>query len=249
MQIHGVDFTSRPSRRKPVTVASAKGTRIEALECFSTLGEFELWFQRAEGTIGIDAPFGYPKVLCQELFQSEVWADVAEELSLFGSKDRLAPLAARVEEFRNARPAGDKEPKRLTDIASNSASAMKFFQPPVGRMAARLIPILHRSTHEVLPVRPSASPVTVVEIYPAKWVRSNGLGTAYKDQVGVMANRRDLLSKTRFTVPTELEERVLADEQGDLLDAIIACEQVATWLKNGRPMPSESQVALEGWII
>ena len=249
MHIHGVDFTSRPSRRKPVTVASAEHNQIVSLECFPNLDKFEDWLNTSTGVIGIDAPFGYPVALCSELFLSERWEDIAKELSVFGSTDRLYPLAARVEAFRNVRPSGDKEPKRLTDRASNSASAMKFFQPPVGRMAARLLPILHRTSHNVLPVRPTSSPVTVVEIYPAKWVRANSNGITYKDQLGLRESRRLLLSKTRFSMTSQLEEEVFADEKGDLLDAIIACEQVATWIESGGQMPNNPQILLEGWII
>ncbi len=249
MVIHGVDFTSRPSNRKPITVASAESHRVVALRSFSSLDGFEAWLHSATGVVGIDAPFGYPIELCIDVFESRNWIEIASELSSFGPKDRIAPLAARVETFRNARPPGDKEPKRLTDRESKSASAMKFFQPPVGRMAARLLPILLRTTHNVLPVRPSSSPVTIVEIYPAKWVRENGEGAAYKDRPDSENARRALLGKTRFEFSAEIEARVLNDKQGDMMDAIIACQQVADWLESGSPMRVDDQIQLEGWII
>ena len=249
MLIHGVDFTSRPSHRKPLTVATADNGVIVSLQCFAQLDLFEEWLTEATGTIGIDAPFGYPVELCQQLFPGKTWSEIAEDLSIYRPLDRIAPLASQVKEFRDARPVGNKEPKRLTDRESNSASAMKFFQPPVGRMAARLLPILLRSMHNILPVKPTESSVSVVEVYPAKWTRSHTIVGGYKDRLGLEEERRALLHRTRFEFSIGTAEFAIADEKGDLVDAIIACEQVATWIEAGRPMPSSPQVNLEGWII
>src|SRR5229473_1962611 len=68
MKIFGVDFTSAPCRRKPITVASAVLTkdllRVEAIERHETFADFEQFLARPGPWIGgFDFPFGLPAEL------------------------------------------------------------------------------------------------------------------------------------------------------------------------------------------
>src|SRR5712691_4051148 len=72
MKIFGVDFTSAPCRRKPITVASAVFMkdllRVEAIERHETFADFEQFLARPGPWIGgFDFPFGLPAELCRDL--------------------------------------------------------------------------------------------------------------------------------------------------------------------------------------
>src|SRR5690606_983805 len=64
--LHGVDFTSAPSRRKPIVVASgrphANGLRLERIERIVDLAGFEAFLARPGPWLGVfDLPFGLPR--------------------------------------------------------------------------------------------------------------------------------------------------------------------------------------------
>ena len=62
----GVDFTSSPSRRKPITVAHGRlvggALRLDGLDALPTLAEFEALARRPGPWLGaFDFPFGLPR--------------------------------------------------------------------------------------------------------------------------------------------------------------------------------------------
>src|ERR1700680_3249075 len=63
--IHGVDFTSRPRLRKPITVASGRwqndAFHLDAIAGYSDWRQFEYWLGHPGPWIaGFDFPFGLP---------------------------------------------------------------------------------------------------------------------------------------------------------------------------------------------
>lgn len=72
MRIYGIDFTSRPTRRKPITCLECRldGGVLSAgtLESLKSFDAFEDILQRPGPWIaGIDFPFGQPRKLIETL--------------------------------------------------------------------------------------------------------------------------------------------------------------------------------------
>src|SRR3954468_10905119 len=70
--IHGVDFTSRPSPMKPITVASgrrpSRAFRLDAMQEFPDWPGFESWLRRPVPWIaGFDFPLGLPREAINDL--------------------------------------------------------------------------------------------------------------------------------------------------------------------------------------
>jgi hypothetical protein len=68
--IVGIDFTSAPSRRKPITLASGRLVRsaeddevlaLERIDGFDTWACFEGWLARGCWIAAMDFPFGLPR--------------------------------------------------------------------------------------------------------------------------------------------------------------------------------------------
>lgn len=85
MQIYGIDFTSRPARRKPITCLECRlgGGMLSAgaLVSLTTFEAFEAVLQRPGPWIaGIDFPFGQPSKLVENLGWPKSWVDYAEHV-------------------------------------------------------------------------------------------------------------------------------------------------------------------------
>ncbi|MEI7576256.1 MAG: DUF429 domain-containing protein [Armatimonadota bacterium] len=249
MVFHGVDFSSAPSSMKPIVIVSANGPVADCVTKIHSLTEFETWLKTAEGIVGIDSPFGYPVEFCGTLFPEMDWNGIAKELGRIAPDQSLRVLEERVTAFREVRPLGTKEPKRLTDQHSNAFSSMKFGRPPVGRMAARLLPILERSAHSILPVRPKDSQTTVVEVFPGKLVRDAIGRESYKAEKGNEEIRQTIFERLGLKASPDVREAAIRDSEGDVLDALIAVDQIRAWYSNGCQMPTLPITKLEGWII
>ena len=79
--IHGVDFTSRPRLRKPITIASGHAYRLEfrldTLEQFADWEQFETWLRRRGPWItGFDFPFGLPREAVEDLGWPKQWSQL-----------------------------------------------------------------------------------------------------------------------------------------------------------------------------
>ena len=156
--ILGCDFSSRPSRRKPVVVAmgelsgggdSNKNEQIPAsngrilllkLEQFETLEGFSHWLQapRAPWVGGFDLPFGLPRELVETLGWPTDWLACLRHYAGLGREEIRATFAA----FCNARPVGGKFAHRATDGPAGSSPSMKWVNPPVAFMLHAGVPLL-----------------------------------------------------------------------------------------------------------
>ena len=265
MKIYGVDFTCAPRRAKPITAADGVLTgsvlalqRIERLESFA---EFEeLLARKGQWIGGFDFPFSLPRELLRDLAWPAHWPALVAHCSGFDRRQFRAALDA----YRNTRQPGSRYAHRATDYPAGSSSPMKLVNPPVALMFHEGAPrILAAGVH--VPALATGDRARVaLEAYPGLLVRKQlGLRACYKSDTrreqtrerravrgAVMAAlKRGKPLGVRLRIGEALENPVLADGSGDLLDAII-CAVQAAWAAT-RPnygIPA-SAPAGEGWIV
>ncbi len=264
MRIIGVDFTSRPSRRKPITVQTAEltGGRLRPREA-SALTEFaafeDLLCRPGPWVAALDFPFGQPRRFLENAGWPLTWTactDYVAGLERQAFRDRL-------DAYRTGRAAGDKEHHRTVDRFAGGISPQKLYGVPVGLMYFEGAPRLLRSGVH-LPAHGVAGDAgrVVVEGYPGILARgligrrSYKTDTAANRTVDQHAARRAILTalggpafeaRYGFTVETSPD---LADDPGaDTLDALL-CAVQAAWASTrheeyGIPPAADP---LEGWI-
>jgi hypothetical protein len=148
MKLIGVDFTSAPSRRKPITVAvlqvdeaiesAAPGPsaglhcRLERLDRLDSFEAFDAWLQAPDTWVtAFDFPFGLPRAFVEGLGWPTsgvaVWPTLTERLQALARPELVAHCRA----WCDARPAGHKFAHRATDATAGSSSSMKWVNPPV----------------------------------------------------------------------------------------------------------------------
>jgi len=271
-RILGIDFTSAPSRRKPITCLSARlepragGTVLvaEELARWPDFPAFEAALARPGPWIAaLDFPFGQARRFVANIGWPMEWAAYVAHV---GRMDRTTFRAA-LERYRAPRPPGDREHRRIVDAATGAVSPQKLYGVPVALMffegAPRLlaagvtVPGLHRGDpHRI-----------AVEGYPGVLARALAGRTPYKAEARAKqtAARRDaraailaavqgppLAARHGLTVdlPPALAEVMLADPGGDSLDALLCAIQVAwSWQRRGTGFGAPPGMdPLEGWI-
>ena len=264
MKIYGIDFTSRPSRRKPLTCleCSLEGDVLRAGELikWSRFEEFEAALVRPGPWIaGIDFPFGLPRRFIENIGWPLTWVGYVEHVRTLGRRGFRDAL----DTYRSTRSAGDKEHRRATDIAAGSISPQKLYGTPVGLMffegAYRL-----RDSGVTIPGLLAGDPErSVVETYPgflARTIigrRSYKQDTRSKQTTQQHLARKDLLKEIvdgaarqlyGFNVNVSMD--LTADPGGDQLDALLcAIQAAAAWrLRTNRFGMPESTDPVEGWI-
>ncbi len=141
--IAGCDFSSSPSRRKPIVFASGRQERgrvqLIGLERVQTLDDFSAWLlQNPAWVCGFDLPFGLPRELVQQLGWPLSWRDCMAHYASLSRAQIRSTFAA----FCDARPVGGKFAHRATDLPAGSSSAMKWVNPPVAYMLHAGVPRL-----------------------------------------------------------------------------------------------------------
>lgn len=261
----GVDFSSSPSRRKPITVARGRregaAVRLLGLDLLPALADFERLLAEPGPWFGaFDFPFGLPRAF-------------VEAQSLGGSTDEvIAALRARcptrmafralVDAWGNGRAAGQRLPHRATDTAhpATSSSPLQTRYVPVGFMyyegLSRLV-----AAGVTLPGLRRGDPARVaVEGYPGRLAFALIGRRSYKnlDDGDRLVARKDLLDALeqgrgglglRLRLTHAQRDRVAADVGGDLVDAVL-CLMQAAWaeMQPGHGVPADVD-AVEGWIV
>lgn len=269
MRVYGVDFTSSPGRRKPITCVAAtlvdQSLRIESLVIFECFDTFENFLTSPGPWIAaMDFPFGQPRKLRRNLGWPEDWAAIAR---LVGD---MTPQAFErlLTEYRQPRAPGDKHHRRDTDVVSGSQSPMTLYGVPVGKMFHRGVPLLERSRVNIIPCRPLNRDRYVVEGYPALVARRYIGRAKYKaderrhqtrERAAARRELLDVLQGPRLVedfgfmldLPAALADEFEADASADRLDALLCAIQSAwSWTRRecnfGIPRDADP---IEGWVV
>jgi hypothetical protein len=271
----GVDFSSAPSARKPITVAlgllseRAAGTlvRLDEVRELPSLAAFEAFLVEPGGWIGgFDLPFGQPR----ELIEHQGWPTAWPAFVDFFCQEPRERLREVFRRWCQARPAGSKFAWRKADRPAGSSPAMRWTNPPVawmmhagiGRMVAADLEFpAHRH-----PARRRSGTVRqrkiALEAYPAFTARKV-CRRSYKSDTPAAwtaerhGNRAAILRALEqgtagldvsLEVGRSWRERLIEDGRGDLLDAVICSLQAAhAARRRGFGLPRKVD-PLEGWI-
>jgi hypothetical protein len=267
--IHGIDFTSAPTRRKPITIASGTLTagvfHLRVIAEIPTFAEFEAWLERPGPWIGgFDFPFGLPRHAVLDLGWPSTWPELVRHCGALGRE----AFRSRLDAYRAQRPIGNKYPYRRGDLAAGSHSPIKLVNPPVALMflegAQRL---LSAGVH--VPALREADPSRVaIEAYPGFAVRrlfASRARLSYKNdarakQTEAQSRIRDEIVRrvsapdspfgVSLSVTRGQRAALIGDGRGDRLDAVL-CALQAAWAwqrrKSHYGLPSQLD-PLEGWI-
>ena len=269
----GCDFTSAPSRRKPVTLAAGHTDRgrvlLDGVERFETL---DAWGQRlaAPGPWvgGFDLPFGLPRELVTTLGWPSDWAAC---MAHYGGLSREA-IRERFATFCDGRSAGGKFAHRATDGPAGSSPSMKWVNPPVAFMLHAGVPRLIAAGVTLPGLHAGDGTRVGLEAYPGLLARSVLGAASYKsDDKAKQTSDRLIARKTLINALengqapllaalglrlklTHAQRDALADDpSGDSLDAVL-CLLQAAWAEQqhlaGHPrwgLPVFDP--LEGWIV
>ncbi len=270
MRLIGVDFTSSPSRHKPVVLARGRlhgsVVLLEKLLCFDTLPEFGGWLAEAADWVGgFDLPFGLPRELLHTLGWPLEWSACMQHYAEL-SRPEIRELFAA---FCAARPVGGKFAHRATDGPAGSSPSMKWVNPPVAYMLHAGVPLLLAAGVH-LPGLHAGDPRRVaLEAYPGLLARELIGRRSYKSDDRAkqtpdrLIARKDLLTalehgQSRLGLRLKLShaqrDALVDDARGDQLDAVL-CLLQAAW---GAQRHAEGDALyglppamdrLEGWII
>src|SRR5204862_6872041 len=243
LRIYGVDFTCAPRRAKPIAAAVGllKGARLrtERVEQLGSFAEFEALLARPGPWVGgFDFPFSLPRELVRDLGWPREWPALVAHCAALTRLELRAALDA----YRNTRAPGRRYAHRATDLPAGSSSPMKLVNPPVALMFHEGAPrVLAAGVH--VPALAAGDRTRIaLEAYPGLLVRKHlGLRASYKSdtrrehtrerravRAAVMAAlKRGKPLGVRLRIGEALENPVLADGSGDLLDAIICAVQAA----------------------
>jgi hypothetical protein len=265
MDVVGVDFSSRPSTRKPVVVARGRldgaRVRLQALTEHATLASFARWLGASDEWVGgFDFPFGLPRELVEHLGWPLEWRAL---IAHYAAMER-AQIRATFAAFCDARPAGAKFAHRACDGPAGSSPSMKWVNPPVAYMLHAGVPLLiDAGVH--LPGRIEGDRSRVaLEAYPGLLAREIVGRRSYKaderakqtpDRLIARKEIVDALEqgRTRLNVRLALShaqrDALVSDPSADRLDAVL-CMLQAAWAATrpnfGHP---DGVDAIEGWIV
>ena len=263
--IHGVDFTSRPRLRKPITVASGAWQRsafhLDALEELAHWQDFECWLKRPGPWIaGFDFPFGLPREAVDDLGLPKQWPQLVAHCRGLGRDE----FRAMLDRYRESRPTGKRYAHRAADHPAGSHSPLKLVNPPVGLMFLEGAPRLLDAGVTLPGLRPGDPQRVALEAYPGFSARQMVKGSYKNDAPAKQTPARRQARKSMLrslttsgspfgfvlTGSTRLLNSLNSDATGDRLDAVL-CAMQATWAWQRRGdnygMPVHID-PLEGWI-
>ncbi len=267
MKILGIDFTSAPSRTKPITCAvgelTANQLHITTVDRLPTFASFEQTLaQSGPYVAGFDFPFSQPRRLIENLGWPTDWAELIDLISVMDKES----FESEIRRYIDPRPTGDKLHRRQTDVGANAISPMKLDFVPVGKMFFQGATRLLAAGLSILPCHPTADNRIALEVYPALVNRHLNCKSSYKQdnitrQTDQHTSARSALLDTllsplfvdTYGFTLQLDRAVssssLNDKSGDTLDAVL-CAVQAAWasLTPNFGIPSDCD-PLEGWIV
>lgn len=263
----GCDFSSSPSRRKPIMMATGSALKgrvlLASLERLESLDSFEQWLRQERAWTGaFDFPFGLPRELVMHLGWPTQWLELMRHYASLSRSEIRNTFAA----FCDARPAGHKFAHRSTDTPAGSSPSMKWVNPPVAYMLHAGVPrLLAAGTH--LPgLHDGDTRRVALEGYPGMLAREVLGNRSYKSDDKArqtperLIARKDLITALehgqtrlglRLKVSHAQRDALADDASGDSLDAVLCLLQAAWAAGQGAPaygLPAEMD-SLEGWIV
>ena len=266
MQLAGCDFSSSPTRRKPIVMAlgSERQGRVvlERLERLESLDEFAHWLSQPRAWLcAFDFPFGLPRELVTHLGWPMVWPELITHYASL-SRPQIRDIFAA---FCNARPVGGKFAHRLTDIPAGASPSMKWVNPPVAWMLHAGAPRLLQAGVHLPGLQDGDRQRVALEGYPGLLARELLGQRSYKSDDRAkqtperLIARKDLITglengqtrlKLRLKLSHAQRDQLTDDASGDSLDAVLCLLQAAWAAGQGAPrfgLPAKMD-ALEGWI-
>lgn len=263
----GCDFSSAPTRRKPIVLASGTSAsgrvQLAKLERLESLDAFEGWLRQAAGWVGaFDFPFSLPRELVAHLGWPLAWPALMAHYAAMSRADIRQTFAA----FCDARPAGAKFAHRATDRPAGSSPSMKWVNPPVAYMLHAGVPRLLAAGVHLPGLHDGDTRRVALEGYPGLLAREVLGSRSYKSDEKAkqtperLIARKDLITALengqtrlglRLKVSHAQRDALADDASGDSLDAVLCLMQAAWAQQRGAPgygLPPEMD-ALEGWII
>lgn len=249
MQVIGCDFSSSPTRRKPIVLARGmlclvkRSVQLQELLHFATLDGWSEWLAREHPSPwvgGFDLPFGLPRELVQTLGWPSDWAAC---MDFYASLSR-AQIREQFKTFCAARPVGHKFAHRANDLPAGSSPSMKWVNPPVAYMLHAGVPRLRAAGvyFPGLQVPKRDRSHVALEAYPGLLARSILGRRSYKSDVLAKQDaarhtaRCELLAAVesgataaglQLVVSGDQRQSLLNDARGDALDAVLCLLQAA----------------------
>ena len=269
MKIFGLDFTSAPRSKKPITCAMCElqDNLLQVKDCLkiNSLPEFEAFLHLPGPWLAaLDFPFGQPAKLLANLGWPEAWESYIQVIASLGKKVFEETLLT----YQKNRPMGDKQHLRATDTYAGACSPMMLHRVPVGKMFYQGAPRLLASGVSILPCHPTNDGRIVVEGYPAlvarKWIGKRSYKSDERSkqtldkedaryQIVCGLRSHELSAHYGFTIELAdaMADILIQDPMGDDLDALL-CAVQAAWVymqrDNGYGIPAQCERD-EGWIV
>ncbi|HEX4857063.1 MAG TPA: DUF429 domain-containing protein [Limnobacter sp.] len=200
----GIDFSSSPSRRKPIAVAVGQWqgavVAVDGLLSLNTLSEFEALmkegprvFEKSQATAAqdeaprfvaaIDMPFG----LSRQLVEGLKWPGAGrtdfkawpEMINFYAGMSR-AQIREVFKAWCDARPAGHKFAHRACDGPAGSSPSMKWVNPPVAYMLHSGAPLLMNAGVHIPGMHRGDKNRIALETYPGFFARKILNRASYK---------------------------------------------------------------------
>ncbi len=261
----GVDFTSRPTPRKPITVAlghrQGEVVVVDRIDAFADFTGFAAWLaDPAPRTVGFDMPFGLPRELVVALGWPQEWLPLMRHYAALSRAEIRDTFAA----FCAARPVGAKFAHRATDAPAGSSPSMKWVNPPVAFMLHAGVPLLIDAGFDIPRLHAGDPARVALEAYPGLLAREILGSRSYKSDdrakqtperrtarealVAALVDGRTRLG-LRLALGAHARDELVADPSGDRLDAVLCLVQAA-WAsgRSGHGLPPDVD-PLEGWIV
>jgi len=256
MQIIGVDFTSAPSHRKPITagIGELDGSQlsIQSEVRISDLLEFEAFLSRPGPWFGgFDLPFSQSRTFIENSGMPTEWEAFIDQLPA----DRAA-WRQQLDGYKRERVPGDRQHLRATDRQCNSCSPQMQYGVPVAMMFWEGARRLRQADVRCLPMQSQADR-TAIEAYPGAVMdiligeRKYKSDTRRKQTCCHRCNRERAVQAIQAENPFGIKVRggdfdsMINDPTGDTLDAALCALQAAYAYHNGFP---DGIDRLEGWI-